>query len=512
MHVLMVAAENDALPNAKVGGVADVVRDCPKALVEKGLTVDVVIPDYGFHDLERHSLGVVNVAFAGHMQQLEVWQLAHSQKGVRQLVISHWEFSRHHGAVYCNDEAGRPFATDASKFALFNAAVCEALLQGLICKPDVIHLHDWHSACVALLLKTDSRYNDFSTLFLAYTVHNLALQGIRPFKGDTSSLEAWFPSLGYDGQKLCDPRYPDCFNPMRTAINLVDKIHLVSPTYCQEVLKPSDPVNGFFGGEGLELDLQAAYQQGRVVGILNGCEYPGDELSDVSFAHLYQHAESALFQWMAKTSELDPAHYIAHQRVLKFKTQPFSGPLVTSVGRLTDQKVLLLCQPYDKALVLDELCQRLKQHDGYMIILGSGDTELEKVMTTVMARQDNLLFLKGYAHFVGEYLYHLGDLFLMPSSFEPCGISQMLAMRAGQPCLVHGVGGLRDTVQHLETGFSFKGESLTAQSYELITGFTEALALKNADPKKWQGICEQAKNARFSWQSVADGYLSYLYQ
>ncbi len=100
----------------------------------------------------------------------------------------------------------------------------------------------------------------------------------------------------------------------------------------------------------------------------------------------------------------------------------------------------------------------------------------------------------------------------MPSSFEPCGISQMLAMRAGQPCLVHGVGGLRDTVQHLETGFSFKGESLTAQSYELITGFTEALALKNADPKKWQGICEQAKNARFSWQSVADGYLSYLYQ
>ncbi|MCO6355918.1 glycosyltransferase [Pseudoalteromonas shioyasakiensis] len=512
MHVLMVAAENDALPNAKVGGVADVVRDCPKALVEKGLTVDVVIPDYGFDYLERHHIGVVHVPFAGQMQKVDVWKLAQSDEGVTQLLISHWEFSRHNGAVYCNDEPGRPFATDASKFALFNAAVCEALLQGLIRTPDVVHLHDWHSACVALLLKTDSRYKKLSHLFLAYTVHNLALQGIRPFKGDSSSLEAWFPSLGYNGERLCDPRYFDCFNPMRSAINLVDKVHLVSPTYCQEVLRPSDAEKGFFGGEGLEADLQAAYEQGRVVGILNGCEYPGMKLEDISLASLYQHAENALFQWMAKSPVLDSSYYIAHQRLLKFKTQPFSGPLVTSVGRLTDQKALLLRQPYDKGLVLDELCQRLKQHNGYMIILGSGDAELEQIMTSVMARQENLLFLKGYAHFVGEYMYHLGDLFLMPSSFEPCGISQMLAMRAGQPCLVHGVGGLRDTVEHHVSGFSFQGESLASQSYELVTSFSDALELKKSQPEQWCAICEQAKNARFTWQSVAEGYLSGLYQ
>ena len=512
MHVLMVAAENDALPNAKVGGVADVVRDCPKALIEKGLTVDVVIPDYGFHYLERQHLGSISVSFAGKIEQLEVWQLAQSEQGIKQLVISHWEFSRHHGAVYCNDEIGRPFATDASKFALFNAAVCEALLQGVINTPDVLHLHDWHSACVALLLKTDKRFNRFSNLFLAYTVHNLALQGIRPFKGDSSSLEAWFPSLGYDGQTLCDPRYPDCFNPMRTAINLVDKVHLVSPTYCQEVLKASDADNGFFGGEGLEQDLQAANKEGRVVGILNGCEYSVAEPDNCTLASLYQHAELALFQWMAKSPILDSTHYIAHQRLLQFKTRPFSGPLVTSVGRLTDQKALLLRQSYNQHPVIDELCARLSTYHGYMIILGSGDDSLEQLMTAAMARNANLLYLKGYAHLTGEYLYHLGDLFLMPSSFEPCGISQMLAMRAGQPCLVHSVGGLKDTVVDSENGFSFEGANLSEQSSALINRFSEVLALRETDSELWCTICERAKSARFTWQQVATNYLSDLYQ
>ncbi len=88
----------------------------------------------------------------------------------------------------------------------------------------------------------------------------------------------------------------------------------------------------------------------------------------------------------------------------------------------------------------------------------------------------------------------------------------MLAMRAGQPCLVHGVGGLQDTVEHNVSGFSFRGESLASQSYELITGFSDALDLKKSQPEQWRSICEQAKNARFTWGSVADGYLSGLYQ
>ncbi|MFP3458639.1 glycogen/starch synthase, partial [Psychrobacter sp. SIMBA_152] len=82
----------------------------------------------------------------------------------------------------------------------------EALLQGVLKQPNALHLHDWHSACVAVVLKFEPRYRKLAKLRLVYTVHNLALQGIRPFKGDDSSLEAWFPSLSYDGQLLCDPR------------------------------------------------------------------------------------------------------------------------------------------------------------------------------------------------------------------------------------------------------------------------------------------------------------------
>ena len=94
---------------------------------------------------------------------------------------------------------------------------------------------------------------------------------------------------------------------------------------------------------------------------------------------------------------------------------------MTSVGRLTDQKVLLLRQPYNDKLLIDELSNHLSEHDGKLIILGSGDSALEDVFTQAMARNSNLLFLKGYGQKIGELLYQLGDFFLMPSSFEPCG-------------------------------------------------------------------------------------------
>ncbi|WP_404343897.1 glycogen synthase [Pseudoalteromonas mariniglutinosa] len=513
MHVLMVAAENDALPNAKVGGVADVVRDSPKALVAAGLTVDIVIPDYGFNHLDKVLLGKFAVPFAGRIEQLEISQVASTEQGIRQFIISHHEFSRHQGAVYCNDDDNRPFATDASKFALFNSAVCEAMLQRLLSSADVLHLHDWHSACVALLLKYEQRYDVFSDLFIAYTVHNLALQGIRPFNGDLSSLEAWYPGLAYNGEVLCDPRYPNCFNPMRAALNLVDKVHLVSPTYSLEVLTASHPENGYFGGEGLENDLKRLQSAGKLVGILNGCEYPQPAcVDDVTLSQLYDDIDQVLLSWMAKQTQLETSHYIAHQRLKLFMQNPQRGPLMTSVGRLTTQKALLLVQPDQQQLSIDSICQLLAEQQGRLIMLGSGDNVLEQHMTQAMARNNNFLFLKGYAHSVGESLYQLGDVFLMPSSFEPCGISQMLAMRAGQPCLVHSVGGLRDTVKHLENGFAFSGATLTSQTQAMLCTVKEALALKLDKPQRWQAICQQAKAARFSWQQVAEQYILDLYQ
>ncbi|KAA1153649.1 glycogen synthase [Pseudoalteromonas sp. FUC4] len=511
MHVLMVAAENDALPGAKVGGVADVVRDAPKALAKQGITVDVVIPDYGFEPLERIYVGEVTVAFNAQPHVLTIFKIQQAENNVSQIVISHPLFSES-GSVYCNDAPGRPFATDATKFALFNAAVCEALLQGVLKRPTALHLHDWHSACVAVLLKFEPRYSSLNTLPIAFTVHNIALQGIRPFKHDDSSLEAWFPSLSYNGQQLCDPRYPHCFNPMRSAINLCDKIHVVSPTYSQEVLEPSNYEHGFFGGEGLEQDLQNAASQGKLVGILNGCEYPSNALEGATLADFYSQAESTLFGWMANYEQLQSGYYIAHQRLQQFKAIVNNGPLVTSVGRLTDQKVLLLCQQANGALAIDKVCQLINKHNGRLIILGSGDKELESIFTKAMARNSNLLFLKGYGQGVGDLMYQLGDLFLMPSSFEPCGISQMLAMRAGQPCLVHSVGGLKDTVKHHENGFSFNGDTLATQTSNLISCLDETLLIKKQNPKKWHKIKHSAEQMRFSWPQVATDYITTLYR
>ena len=99
----------------------------------------------------------------------------------------------------------------------------------------------------------------------------------------------------------------------------------------------------------------------------------------------------------------------------------------------------------------------------------------------------------------------------MPSSFEPCGISQMLAMRAGQPCLVHQVGGLKDTIIDRENGFSFSGDTLQMQSEALLSCFEKALTLRREQPKQWQQIASNAKAARFTWSQVANEYLSKLY-
>ncbi|WP_440056495.1 glycogen synthase (plasmid) [Pseudoalteromonas sp. T1lg65] len=513
MHVLMVAAENDRLPNCKVGGVADVIRDIPYALAELDTRVSVITPDYGQPALPRTFVADIAVPFRQHLETATLWLVEQSQH-VTQYVISHSLFSEHHGAIYCND-AEQPFATDANRFAFFSAAVAELVEHDVVTDVDVLHLHDWHAAVIAVLSEYNPRFKKLSAIKQVYTVHNLSLQGIRPFNHDHSSLEAWFPTMTYDGITICDPKFPHCFNPMRAAINLCDKVHVVSPNYAKEVMRASHPELGFFGGEGLELDMQNASSQGRLVGVLNGCVYDkdgSDRASAIAFNDYLQHAEHHLFQWMANHQTVQPRYYIAHQRILQWRKESHDGPLITSVGRLTDQKALLLRQPYDDYLVLDKIASLAAQHSARIIIVGSGDSNLEMLFTQVMSRHQNLLFLNGYSQVLGDELYDLGQLFLMPSSFEPCGISQMLAMRSGQPCLVHNVGGLTDTVKHGETGYCFEGENLASQSHALVCTFASALEDIVNNSESYQQIKLQASLQRFDWQSVAQKYLSFIYK
>ena len=154
--------------------------------------------------------------------KLYYWGVAHSGPGaVTQWVIEHPGFYPCGvGQVYCNDGNDRPFASDASKYALFCAAVGQAILNECFGELQVLHLHDWHAAMLAVLRAYDPHYARLKSIHTVYSIHNLSLQGVRPFKGDKSSLQTWFPHLNYDQAVVCDPRVTHCFNPMRAAIAL----------------------------------------------------------------------------------------------------------------------------------------------------------------------------------------------------------------------------------------------------------------------------------------------------
>lgn len=507
LKLLLVAAENGALPGGKVGGMGDVIRDVPRALTALGHEVSVLLPGYQhFSRLPGATLDtVLEVAFRNDSERVELWSLPAdpAHPGLRCQVLEHPLLAPcGPGRIYCDDGPGRPFATDASRFALFCAAAATALRDGALAWPDRVHLHDWHTALVPVLARFEPRFAALDELHFVYTIHNLALQGIRPLRGDDSALEAWFPGLRYDYAFIGDPRYPDCFNPMRAGIRLSRKVHAVSPTYAREIQDHA--------GEGLAQDLRQARREGRLEGILNGCEYPQPGPAAVGFDALLAAIRAELKRWQQGAAADSAAQ--AALKVDRWRRRKRPATLVTSVGRVTDQKVRLLRLPCaDGRSVLEHLLDRLGSR-GLFLMLGSGAGELEAFFAAVSARTDNFVFLRGFSESLSDKLYAGGDLFLMPSSFEPCGISQMLAMRAGQPCLVHAVGGLADTVDDGVNGFAFSGADEAEQARHLLQRFDQVLALRAAVPAAWDHVCKEAAAARFGWAEVARAYETRLYQ
>jgi starch synthase len=516
-HILMVAAENGALPGGKVGGIGDVVRDIPVALAQRDCSVSVVTPAYGvFSELPGAvKLASLRVRFSGNLQSLDLFEL----KGVsdndliQHYVIEHPLFSScGAGRIYCDDPPGRPFETDASKFALFCVAVAEAVKQGIFTDIDVLHLHDWHAAMLLVLQRYDPDYAALKQLRSVYSIHNLAIQGIRPFANDESSLQHWFPDLVYDRTQLVDPTWHDCVNPVAAAIRLADAVHTVSPSYAREILKADDATHGIHGGEGLDAELRAASADKRLFGILNGCEYPQPPPGVIDdWPALLGYMRELLPLWISRSASLASTHYLAREALSRLGAER-PPMLLTSVGRITSQKIGLLRQPtVDGNPALHAALQALDE-DGLLIMVGSGDPEYEQFLTESMTLHANFIFLRGYSDELAEALYRLGDLFFMPSSFEPCGISQMLAMRAGQPCLVHAVGGLRDTVNNKRTGFSFSGKNPTARADALVKTLQRACKLFLEEPATWQKMRKAAAAARFSWADSIDAYLQQLYR
>ncbi|MDB2386111.1 glycogen/starch synthase [Shewanella sp.] len=555
-RVLMLAAENGALAGAKVGGMADVIRDLPLALATHQIAVDIAMPCYGFlvPVAGAHWLCELSVNFAGREEKVTVHKAKHPDlKDSNCYLFSH-PLLNGRTAIYSQGEPSRPFAVDASKFALFNLAVATALAMGLTNTnsrpgnasqpvitpaPDIVHLHDWHCGFFALLRAFEPRFKALKNLRCVLSIHNLAMQGIRPLSGDLSSLSAWFPRLfsqlsSTQLAAIIDPRYPHCVNPLRAGIVLSDIVHVVSPSYAKEILQPSDLARGFFGGEGLEHDLRERLNKQQLVGILNGCMYANNgelnsELNSVEPAGntpqsgwkaLLQQAQSAILGWQVGKEQLSSQHFVAHARLQQWQQQKEASLLMTSVGRLTDQKMMIL--RYRFPANAPERCNRGKTvlqvlleglaalvPNGKFLMLGSGDQQISREFADVGAQQSNFVFLEGYDEPLSSALYQQGSLFLMPSSFEPCGISQMLAMRAGQLCLVNRIGGLKDTVTHMENGFVFEGENVQAQAQALIATFEAAIALYGS--AHWHTMVKQAKQQRVDWATQAGHYVKALY-
>jgi starch synthase len=523
-HICMLAAENDALPGGKVGGIGDVIRDVPAALAATGAKVTVIVPSYGtFHKLPgTRKLGTASVTFMGFIERVDVYSVKPgSSEGVQQIVLEHPRFSAcGAGNIYCNDGADRPFATDANKFALFSHATLRAIVDDLFGTVDVLHLHDWHAAFAAILVFYDPSYAALKPIPRVFSIHNLAMQGIRPLVSDESSWQNWFSGFPVAAESITDPRFDDCVNPVAGAIRLSDKVHTVSPTYAREIQQPNDATRGFHGGEGLEADLNAAAREDRLVGILNGIEYEERRRHTpkrISRTKLWETNMKMIrdysLSWVGETDPMLAVHYLAHHRALAWLEGKRPAHIVTSVGRLTDQKMAIALHTMaDGRTALEHMLDRLAKDNGVFILLGSGTKDLEVQCQAIAAAHENCLFLNRYAAPVADALFEFGDLFFMPSSFEPCGISQLIAMRHGQPCLVHAVGGLRDTIVDGIDGFQFGGTSPQEQAENCIARFDEAITLHKDDQEGWSKLQATAKSRRFTWSASAEQYRELLYR
>ena len=507
-NFLFVAAENDGLPKCKAGGMGDVVRDVPRQISERGDMAHVVVPSYSRLHQNGTFITNLNLNLRGMVYVAELYEVAPKKEfaNLHHYVIHHPEITAGEiGHIY-HDDPKEAFYTDNIKFTIFCTAVAEAIKVGAFGELDIVHMHDWHSSLVLFLKTYHPEYQALKKMRYVYTIHNLAIQGIRPFYNNYSSLGNWFPNVPIDERKLMDYRYQDCINLMAVGIRLADAVHTVSPSYKEDVLRPSNPPE-FIGGEGLEKDLQEANNQGRLFGILNGSNYKNIRAAEKGL--LYRNIVKALFRWLQEESKKYKADFLAHtgEKVMEYVTEKPKF-IVSSVARLTEQKFYFFKRS-PEAFV--EILNRLKKVDGIFMLLGTGAPEYEELFRQLSYEHKNFIFTNGQSEDLIDSIYLETDLYFMPSLFEPCGISQMLSMRNGNPCLVHNTGGLRDTVEHMKTGFSFDGKTYDDKIKNMILVLDQALDVFVNDQPKWKEIQDNAKKMRFTWEKSVDDYYKYLY-
>lgn len=468
MKILFAAAEG--APFSKTGGLGDVIGALPKSLVKQGHEVAVALPYYDmveakFGDQVEDVLHFeTNVGW--RRQYVGIKKLVH--EGVTFFFIDN-QYYFFRGHVYGDWD-------DGERFAYFQLAVLE-MMEQVDFIPELLHVHDYHTAMMPFLLKEKYHWiQAYQGIRTVLTIHNLEFQG----QFSDGMLGDLF-GVGYQRYEDGTLRWNDCLNWMKAGILYADRVTTVSPSYAEEIKTAQF---------GCGLDQILRMESGKVVGIVNGID-----------ADLYN----------PETDKLIPYHFSAKDLSGKAKNKadlqrrlglPVRAdvPVVGIVSRLTRQK------GFD---VVVEQLHNLLQEDVQIVLLGTGDPSFEEAFAWFghvypEKMSANILFDVTLA----QEIYAASDIFLMPSRFEPCGLSQMMSMRYGTLPLVHEVGGLRDTVQPYNqfdgsgTGFGFNN----LDGYWLRDTFLKAIYLYKDDKKAWKKLQETAMTRDFSWDTASTAY------
>ena len=473
MKILFVASEG--LPYSKTGGLADVVEALPKALRAMGHDVAVLLPRY--HPNKIHSMLISSVTVAlGDRLRFPAIAEAAPVDGVRYFFVDDPPFFDR-PELY--GDAGGDYPDNAERFAEFSRVAIEFMKR--VWLPDVVHCHDWQTALVPVLLRTqhaDDRA--VRSLPVVFTIHNLAYQGVF----DASALaKIGLPETLFSMDAL---EFFGKVSFLKGGLIYSDYLTTVSRRYAKEIQTAEY-------GNGLEGVIRN--RGDRLVGILNGVDYAAwSPETDKLIAHNYS-AENLAGKKACK-KDLLAAFHLPEGDVAR--------PLVGIVSRFADQKGFDL---------IAEIADEMMKENLALVVLGTGQADYERLFRQLAEKYPERVGAKiGYDNILAHKIEAGADMFLMPSRYEPCGLNQIYSLRYGTVPIVRATGGLDDTIQNFVpktqqgTGFKFEEYSGRALLHCLRTALETF-----GEAKAWHALQANGMTKDFSWKASAASYVT-LYE
>ncbi|WP_416151543.1 glycogen synthase [Salipaludibacillus sp. HK11] len=456
-------AASECTPFVKTGGLADVVGSLPQALMEEKLAeVRVILPFYNEIPSEwkekMERIASYNVKIGWRDQQATLFTLK-DQEIVYYFIANDYYFTRQGTYGYYDD---------GERFVFFSQAVMKAF-NHFDFIPDVLHGHDWQTGLAVAFAKVSPPIANLKTVF---TIHNIKYQGKMPHQAfdDLFNLPLeHFSGFEWDGMINC----------MKSGLFHADKITTVSPSYAEEIKNP-------YFSEGLHSVLYNREQD--LSGVINGVNTNDYNPSiDPHIAVNYSHS---------RVKKKDNKEVIQKEFNLSINRDV---PLYVVISRLVEQKGFHL---------LEHIADEFLQHDVQLIILGTGDHEFEHSFSHIALRHsDKMVTLLKFDEGLARQLYAAADFFIMPSMFEPCGLSQLIALQYKTVPIVRETGGLKDTVQPFNAitgkgnGFSFTDYN----AHDFLSTLNLSFEIYH-DSESWKRLVKNVNKSQFGWKESAKAY------